>query len=110
MAYQPSEKKTVEEPVVKLAQKLGIPVLKVNPLWAAGWPDRIFFVPGGKPLIIEFKRPGGKLRPKQVEIIGKLEKLGYEVQVYESAEEGKALVRSRLDAHRLHETGNKVDS
>lgn len=109
MTYRPSEKASVENPVVKYAQGLGIPVLKVNPLWAAGWPDRVFFVPGGRPLIIEFKRADdGKLRKKQKEIIGKLEKLDYEVYTVDTVEEGKALVRARLETHRLHEAGDEV--
>ena len=103
MAYRPSEKASVENPVVKYADRLGVPILKVNPLWAAGWPDRVFFVPGGKPLIIEFKRgEDSKLRKKQKEIIGKLEKLGYEVHTVNTVEEGKALVRSRLEAFGIH--------
>lgn len=110
MGYRPSEKASVENPVVKYAVSLGIPVLKVNPLWAAGWPDRVFFVPGGRPLIIEFKRgEDSKLRAKQKEVIGKLEKLGYEVYSCNTVEEGKALVRSRLEANRLHEEGDAVD-
>lgn len=102
MSYQPSEKASVENPVVKLARRLGVPVLKVNPLWMAGWPDRIFFVPGGKPLIIEFKRDEkSKLRAKQKEIIGKLEALGYEVCTINSKEEGEAVLRSRLETDRV---------
>lgn len=101
MTYRPSEKASVENPVVKLAQRLGVPVLKVNPLWAAGWPDRVFFVPGGRPLIIEFKRPGGTTRPKQDEVIAKLRSLGYDVEVIDNKEQGEAALRSRLEAHRV---------
>lgn len=110
MVYQPSEKKAVEEPVVKYAVSLGIKVLKVNPLWAAGWQDRIFFVPGGKPLIIEFKRPGGESSPLQKQRHKELIEAGYDHHVIDDKEEGKALVRSRLEAYRLHEARGKVDS
>lgn len=110
MAYRPSEKAAVENPVVKLAQQLGIPVLKVNPLWSAGWPDRVFFVPGGKPLIIEFKRgTDSKLRAKQLEVIAKLKANGYDVHSCNTVEEGKAYLRSRLEAHRVHEACDAVD-
>ena len=110
MAYHPSEKTAVENPDIKLTQQLGIPVLKVNPLWAAGWPDRVFFVPGGKPLIIEFKRgEDSKLRAKQLEVIAKLKANGYDVHSCNTVEEGKAYLRARLEAHRVHEEGDAVD-
>ena len=108
MTYRRSEKSSVENPCVDLARELGIPHIKVNPLWAAGWQDRIFFVPGGKILIIEFKRPGGKASPLQVERHKKLIALGYDHHVIEDKDEGKALIRSRVEAHRLHEKGGKV--
>jgi VRR-NUC domain. len=110
MAYQPSEKKAVEEPVVKYAVGLGIKVLKINPLWAAGWNDRIFFIPGGKPLIIEFKRPGGKVSKLQAQRHKELLRDGYDHHVIDNTEEGKALVRSRLEAYRLHEKSGTVDT
>ena len=110
MVYQRSEKKSVEEPVVKYAQRLGVLVLKVNPLWSAGWPDRVFFIPGGRPLFIEFKRPGGKTSKKQEEIIGKLRGSGYDVEIIDKVEEGKDAIRTRLEAYTIHEEGNPVDS
>ena len=108
MSYAPSEKASVENPCVKYATDRKVKVLKVNPLWAAGWPDRVFFIPGGKPLIIEFKRPGGKTSKRQDEIIAELIKDGYDVQVVDNKEEGKALIRARLEANGIHEEGNPV--
>lgn len=99
MVYKKSEKASVENPVVAIARRLGVLVLKVNPLWAAGWPDRIFFVPGGRPLIIEFKRPGGKTTPLQDKVINDLRSLGYDVEVIDSKEQGEAILRARLAAH-----------
>lgn len=110
MTYQSSEKKAVENPVVKYAVGLGVKVIKVNPLWSAGWNDRIFFVPGGRPLIIEFKREGGKTSKLQEERHAYLLKNGYDHHVIDNKEEGKALVRARLEAYRLHEKGDAVDS
>lgn len=108
MTYRPSEKASVENPVVKFATDLGVKVLKVNPLWSAGWPDRVFFLPGGRPLLIEFKRSGGKTRAKQDEVIAKLRSHGYEVVTIDSVEEGKEAIRSRLEAHGLYEKGNPM--
>lgn len=45
----------------------------------AGWPDVLFLVPGGRPLFMEFKRPGKDLEPLQAERKSDLEKLGYDV-------------------------------
>jgi hypothetical protein len=92
-----SEKSMVENPVVKWARDHGVTVLKVNPIWYAGWNDRIFFVPGGKPVIVEFKAPGvTTVRPKQKARHKNLRKLGYDVHVIDTKQEGIALIESRL--------------
>lgn len=108
MAYRPSEKSSVEGPCVDYARALGIKVLKVNPLWAAGWNDRIFFIPGGRILIIEFKRPGGKSSKLQEQRHKELLEAGYDHHVIDNKEEGKALIWSRLEAHRLHAKSDEV--
>lgn len=103
MTYKPSEKASVENPCVKYAKDLGCnKVLKVNPLWAAGWQDRIFFVPGGKPLIIEFKRPGGVTSPLQEKRHEELLLLGYDHHVIDNKDEGKALIRARMETAAVH--------
>jgi len=45
----------------------------------AGWPDVLFLIPGGRPLLMEFKRPGKGLEPLQAERKRDLNKLGYDV-------------------------------
>jgi hypothetical protein len=37
---------------------LGIKGSKLKNLSDTSWPDRLFWLPGGKPLLIEFKQPG----------------------------------------------------
>ena len=108
MVYQTSEKAGVENPCVKYARDLGIRVLKINPLWAAGWQDRVFFVPGGKPLIIEFKRPGGKVSKLQEQRHKELLESGYDHHVIDNKAEGLALIRSRLEANGLYAARNEV--
>jgi hypothetical protein len=95
VTYQSSEKATVENPCVRHARELGLKVLKINPLWAAGWQDRIFFVPGGKPLIIEFKRPGGESSKIQKERHKELIEAGYDHHVVDNKAEGIALIDAR---------------
>ena len=110
MVYRRSEKASVENPCVDWARKQGIKVLKVNPLWAAGWQDRIFFVPGGRPLIIEFKRPGGGTSPLQEQRHKELLALGYDHHVIDQKEDGLALIRERLEAPAVHAPRHAVDS
>lgn len=73
--------------------KHGIKSIKLTPTQATGYPDRLFFIPGGKPLLIEFKRPGEAPRPKQRHIIQWLKKLGYQVAVCDSVESATMVVR-----------------
>jgi hypothetical protein len=49
----------LEKKVTKHAQRLGWRVRKVVFLGRKGAPDRWFFAPGGRLLIVEFKAPGG---------------------------------------------------
>lgn len=66
-------------------ENLGIDSLKMNVKGNTGWPDRIFWVPGGKPLVIEFKTPNGELSQKQIYHIMKLRRNGYNVEVHDDA-------------------------
>ena len=84
----------VEAPVILYAKSRG---------WKLGWkmriegrngsPDR-WFLRYGVWLVIEFKRPGGKLRKQQVLRIKELRENGQPVHVIDSAEAGRALIDS----------------
>ena len=63
---------------------LGIKGSKLKVLGDTSWPDRIFWLPGGKPLLIEFKQPGYEPQPKQSDTHAYLQDLGYEIQVHTS--------------------------
>jgi hypothetical protein len=85
--------KKIESKVVKEAKKLGILTIKLTPQGETGYPDRMFFIEGGSPLLIEFKRKGCKPNPKQEYIINQLQERGYHVKWFDNAEEAiKALV------------------
>lgn len=67
-------------------KELGVRSLKLNVVGQTGWPDRMFFVPGGRPLFIEFKRPGEEPGPKQQHIHALLRHIKYEVQVHDTVD------------------------
>jgi hypothetical protein len=53
--------------------------LKFTCQGSTGWPDRMVLLPKGRVVFVEFKRPGGKLRPLQKERHRQLKELGHEV-------------------------------
>jgi len=56
---------------------------------AAGWPDTLVLLPGGRPAFIEFKRPGKEPTAKQWEKIEWLRENGYRVEWFDDADEAK---------------------
>ena len=78
----------------KILSELGIASTKLG---QNDFPDRIFWIPRGRPLLIEFKRPGEKPRLKQKFVHDYLRSLGYEVYVCYSVEEAFSLVKSALE-------------
>jgi hypothetical protein len=75
---------TLEAWCVKWARARGVQVSKNTEL--AGIPDRTFWVPGGRPLVPEFKRPDGKSEPSPAQVwhMKKLHKMGYDSPLVES--------------------------
>jgi hypothetical protein len=84
----------IERRVVGYAERLKIAVLKLNVKGRRGWPDRIFLIPGGCPLFIEFKKPGEKPEPLQEFIHGNLRAAGYRVSVVDNYADGVAAVEA----------------
>lgn len=93
--------RSIESTVVAWARRQGVMVTKLQGLGNRSWPDRIFWIPGGRPCLIEFKRPGGKLTPLQAECIGKLAGCGYSVSVCDSADAAKAFIFACIDKVKL---------
>lgn len=81
---------------------LGIEGSKLSVLGNTGYPDRIFWLPQGHPLLIEFKRMGvTTVAPKQQEIHERLIGLGYVVQVHNDAVEAFSAVIRELENMKL---------
>ena len=69
----------IEGRVCDYARKTGWTPAKLVNLRERGWPDRWFLRPGPFIIIIEFKRPGQKLRPLQEYKCRFLRGLGFDV-------------------------------
>jgi len=63
----------------------------------SGLPDFILWIPGGKPLLIEFKSETGKLSPLQTITHAQLHQLGYDVHVVNDVTQGKQLIKERYE-------------
>lgn len=100
----PIEAKAVKE----IWQELGIKGSKLTILGETGFPDRIFWLPEGKPFLIEFKRPGEKLRAKQQEIHDELLRLGYQVEVHDNVANALEAIINAVEATRLSKKGREI--
>lgn len=82
----PKLERHVEKTVRLWAEAHGILTTKMNGEGHSGMPDRVFWLPGGRPVIIEFKRPGAKASKLQEYYIGTLARNGYQVGVIDRAD------------------------
>lgn len=81
-------------------RELSIFSIKLRVAQERGYPDRIFLIPGGRPLFIEFKRSGKTAQPYQLMIHKRLRHAGYQIEVHDDIEEALAAIRKALDARR----------
>lgn len=78
--------------------ELGVRSLKLNVQGNTGWPDRVFFIPGGRPLLIEFKVPGALRSERQKLIHAMLLYNGYEVETHDTEEEALRAIKAAVDS------------
>jgi hypothetical protein len=71
-------------------KRWSLKVSKLQILGDTGYPDRIIWMPGGRPILFEFKREGYKPEPKQAVIHKELTRLGYQVEVHTNADDAIA--------------------
>jgi hypothetical protein len=102
------EKEHVENPVVRWADDNGVPSYKMNGRGQRSWPDRQFFIPGGRPLFIEFKKPGEDPTELQNKNHRMLRGLGYAVEVVDDPTIGVCLIAEAMDAARVPKKGREV--
>lgn len=65
--------------VTAVYKSYGVVGLKFTPKSKTGYPDRLFLLPHGRAVFMEFKRPGEDLRALQDHRCDELEKLGFDV-------------------------------
>ena len=74
---------SLETSVVEWAKKHGVHYcIKLQGMGNKSYPDRLFLMPGGKVLMIEFKRPGETPTKLQEYCHDELRNLGYDVEVH----------------------------
>lgn len=94
--------RTVERTACQRAlSELGVASMKLAAQGQRSWPDRLFLIPGGRPLLIEFKAPGEGPRVDQLQCHNILRMLGYQVEVCDDADDALNYIRKALDAARL---------
>ncbi len=104
----PTEGRDVESKVVAWAKARGIPASKLQVKYDTSYPDRIFWIEGGKPLVIEFKRPGPDPKPKQEYVHGLLRTLGYQVEVHDTVDGAVSSIIRAVEAARRAETRGEI--
>lgn len=87
----------VENAVVRWARNRGIDSLKLNGQGRRHWPDREFFILGGRPALIEFKRPGERVRRAQEYVLNMLVELDYDVCAAETKAEACAWLSEQVE-------------
>lgn len=92
----PKLERHVEKTVCIWADARGIKHTKLNGFGQRGKPDRVFWIRGGRPALIEFKRPGEEPSRLQRYHLEEFKALGYQVSVVERADEGVAWLESLM--------------
>jgi hypothetical protein len=78
---------SVERRVKQWADAHGILNCKFTATGSAGWPDRIFWIAGGRPKLVEFKKQGESPTKLQLHRMRQLKNLDYDVFWTDNADE-----------------------
>lgn len=95
---------TARRNAIAYAKKLGVEHIRLSfrPGVKAGWPDDLFLIPGGRPLLMEFKAPRKEPTPLQNERLCTLLDLGYDACWVDNSDAARHAISSALDAAALH--------
>ncbi len=98
LALRRIKETTVETKVVKAVKdRWQVHGIKLELRHDAGWPDRLFAIPGGKPFFVEFKAFGKTLQPLQEKRIADLKDWGYDVEVHDTYDGAMEAIRVRVE-------------
>lgn len=86
--------KDIEHAVTEWWREQGYLTTKLNGQGQRGKPDRVFWIPGGKPAIIEFKKPGQEPSDLQLYWLKQFERHGYRTAWFDDAELAKAYLKA----------------
>lgn len=78
--------RAIEAALVKAVKASGGMALKLISPGAAGVPDRLVLLPGGRAVFVELKAPGEKPRPLQRKRAAQLQALGFRSIVIDGTE------------------------
>ena len=76
---RPIRERDIETAVVMWAKANGILAVKLSSMSQRSLPDRMFLLPNGRTVFIEFKVPGNKPTLPQRRMMERIEELGHEV-------------------------------
>ena len=86
----------LESRVTSDAKAMGVLSTKLGVRSDVAWPDRAFWIPGGRPLIGEFKLEGEEPRKNQKHKISILERLGYDVLVINNYDRAMRVMQGQV--------------
>lgn len=94
-----TEEGKIQDAVIKYGNRYGVRTIRMyfGPGIQTGWPDVLFLIPGGRPLFIEFKKPGEKPTAKQRIKIALLEEAEYDVEVHDTILFATAAIDDAID-------------
>ena len=96
----------VQNPTVAWARRHGIRATKLQGVGNRSQPDYIFWIKGGRPLLIEFKRPGEVPTPLQTHTLNEFFNDGYDVEVHDTNDSAiKAISLYAAKAQIVQQTG-----
>lgn len=85
----------IEHGCVKYAVSKGCIPLKQQG-GVVGTPDRVFLLPHGKVMVVEFKAPDGRVSPRQRLVFAVFDRAGHYVQIIRSVKTFKLLLDATL--------------
>jgi hypothetical protein len=100
---------SIEKKVCDKAElEFGVPNLKMAKTGKRGDPDRLFLIPGGKPLFIEFKAPGKEPTLLQAHRHKLLKVLGYDIETHDTVYGALRAITRAVEAARVSKESGPV--